>query len=39
MQEGILSPVPDPDKETSSGKMSPKCDEVGTDDSLHSKVL
>ena len=39
MQEVILSPVTDPHEKTDPGKMSPKCDELGIDDSLHSRVL
>lgn len=38
MQEGILRPGTDPHK-TSPGKISPNCDELGTDDSLHPGVL
>ena len=39
MQEVILSPVTGPHEKTDPGKMSPKCDELGIDDSLHSRVL
>ncbi|XP_045041291.1 zinc finger protein 599 isoform X1 [Desmodus rotundus] len=39
MQEGILRPVTEPNKETIPGKMNPKCNELGTDNSPHSRVL
>ena len=39
IQEGILRPVTDPHKEAGPGNMSPKCNELGTDDSLCSRVL
>lgn len=39
MQEGVLRPVTDLYKETGPGKMNPKCNDLGSDNSLPSKVL
>ncbi|XP_058385136.1 zinc finger protein 805-like, partial [Diceros bicornis minor] len=39
MQEGVLRPVTDRHKESGPGNVSPECNELGTDDNLHSRVL
>ncbi|XP_032984385.1 zinc finger protein 599 isoform X2 [Rhinolophus ferrumequinum] len=39
LQEGISRPVTEPHKKTGTGKMNPKCNELGTDDSVHSRVF